>query len=306
VKLRSYDDLDNYDLSQVLSLKDFDTEDKVIISQGLPVTNFRRESFMDEVTNKDGLIRLAECIPHFELSPVDSAAGYGYSKLIFNGKVKDGEVFLTPTLTESSDIRSEAQMIATKWRLDDSKYCFRTSIANLSRMHTEDRMQIRFPHLDYVRKKAPAESSGKLKTEGIESFTIGGYVTARSSGDTIKEILRHYQVPMTGTKDKLLEKLAKLAAREYKKRKSEMKHYFRENRFVKINNSHSQSHSQFPLLDTERLRNLLLTLFAFRHLRGNVILDTDYENDAVDLVSLAKSLVNEEISLPGTFLRVED
>jgi len=305
VKLRSYDDLDNYDLSQVLCLKDFDAEDRVIISQGLPAVNFRRESFLNQVTNKDGLIKLAECIPHFELSPVDSVTGYGYSKLIFNGKVKEGEVFLTPTLTESPDIRSEAQMIAAKWRLDDSKYCFRTSMANLSRMHTEDRMQIRFPHLDYIHKKAPAESSGKLKTVSIESFTIGGFVTVRSSGDTIKEILRHYQVPMTGTKDKLLEKLAKLAAREYKKHKSEMKRYFQENRFIKINNTYGQSHSQFPLLDTERLRNLLLTLFAFRHLRGNVILDAGYENDTVDLVALANSLVNEEISLSGTFLRVE-
>lgn len=306
VKLRSYDDLDTYDLSKVLCLKDFETEDKVIISQGLPVTNFRRESFLNQVTNKSGLIKLAESIPDFELSPVDSVAGYGYSKLIFNGTFKDGEIFLTPTLTESRDIRSEAQMIAAKWRLDDSKYCFRTSIANLSRMHTEDRMQIRFPHLDYIRKKSPAESSGKLKTEGIKTFSIGGFVTVRSSGDTIKEILRHYQVPMTGTKDKLLEKLAKLTAREYKKHKSEMERYFQENRFVKITNSYGQSHSQFPILDTERLRNLLLTLFAFRHLRGNVILDTDYENDAVDLVSLAKSLVNEEITLSGTFLRVED
>ncbi len=305
VKLRSYDDLDNYDLSTVLSLGDFESEDKVIISEGLPVINFRKESFLKEITDKIGLLRLTDRISDFELSPLDDIAGNGYSNLVFSGRLKKDGIYLAPTLTESPGLRSQAQAIVRRWRIDDGKYCFSTSIANLSKMLTEDRMRIRFPHLDYIRKKSPAESSGKLKTESIQTYTIEGFATARSCGDTIKEILRNYQVPMTGTKDKLLEKLAKLAAREYKKHKSEMERYFRENRFVRIHNSYGQSHSQFPILETERLRNLLLTLFAFRHLRGNVILDTGYENDTVDLVSLAKSLVNEEINLSGTFLRVE-
>jgi hypothetical protein len=73
-----------------------------------------------------------------------------------------------------------------------------------------------------------------------------------------------------------------------------------------MQNGYGQNARQFTLLHDLDLRNLLLTMFAIRHLRGNVILDTSYENDTFDLQSFALSLVKEEVQLSGCFLMVED
>ena len=306
VKLRSYDDLNNYDLSKVLALEDFESEDKVLISDGLPATNFRLTSFLAAITNPDGLLSLAKSIDYFELYPPNTPTGYGYSRLIYKGARYKREVRLTPSLTNSSEIRIQAQEVARRWRTDKGTYCFTTSIPKLSEMLTDGGMQIRFPRLNYIHQQGPAVSTAHFKKHELTKYSIGGFVTARCSGDTIKGILRGYNVPMTGTKDRLLKKLANLACQQYRNHENEMRHFFRNHRFVKVNTNNGGHSQRFPILEEVELKDFLLTMFALKHLRGNAILDASYENNTFDLQSLAQSLVNEEVKLSGCFLAVQD
>ena len=66
-----------------------------------------------------------------------------------------------------------------------------------------------------------------------------------------------------------------------------------------------RNYHQFPILAENGMRNIILTMYLFKHLRGNTIIDASYENDSYDLLSLAKSLVKEEISLKSQFLQVQ-
>jgi hypothetical protein len=305
VKLRSYDDLNNYDLARVLALEDFEAEDSVLISEGLPVTNFRPESWLTEVTNSEGLLKLTESIDDFELYPPNTPTGYGHSRLIYHGSRRKNEIRLTPTLNNNRAVRTEARNLARRWRTDDGTYCFTTDISKLTEMLADGDMQIRFPRLDYVRKRDPAVSTAQLNGSALPRYSIGRFVTARCSGDTIKGILRRYQVPMTGTKEVLLEKLSALACQQYRKHKEEMGDFFRQNRCIKVGGGSGCKSERFPVLEEVELRNLLLTMFALKHLRGNAILDATYENDTLDCLALAQSLIKEEISLSGVFLEVQ-
>jgi len=49
---------------------------------------------------------------------------------------------------------------------------------------------------------------------------------------------------------------------------------------------------------------MLLTMYAVKHLRGNVILDAGHENNTFDLPALARSLITGEVEVKGVFGRV--
>jgi len=120
----------------------------------------------------------------------------------------------------------------------------------------------------------------------------------------LKDILREYGVSMTGNKDALLRKLTELAARKYAERRPEMDAFFTEHRFVRINALPPKC-ERLPLLeDQPLLRNLLLTMYALKHLRGNAILDTAHENTAYTDEQLALALIEGKVGFAGTFLRV--
>lgn len=306
VKLSSYDDLERYDLADVLSPKDFDTEDETLIRQALPVTNFRTTAFLDRVTDDRGLLTLTSSINDFVLLLNQQTPDYGYQHLSYNGRIKGGQIILIPNLDHDPALRHAAQSIAEKWRLDQGRYCFTTNMTRLCQMLQTGQFHIGFPRLSYTHKQEPGTSSATVHKERIESYAIGGYLTTRNSSDQIKAVLRNHNISMTGNKDQLLEKLAKLATAQYKKHKAEMTQYFRCNRFIKAGTGYGHSHCKFPILADTDLCNMLLTMFVIRHLRGNTILDAAYENDTYDLLSLARSLIKREVELSGCFLRVEE
>ena len=59
------------------------------------------------------------------------------------------------------------------------------------------------------------------------------------------------------------------------------------------------------MLEGLDLRNMVLTMYIIKHLRGNTILEAPHNNDTFDLLSLARSLIKREVALTGVFLRVE-
>jgi len=306
VKLSSYDDLDKYDLGEILKLEDFDQYDQILISQGLPVTNFRSTTFIKNVTNERGLLRLADSIDHFELQPENRSSIHYENRLRYTGQRRKSEIRLIPHLTSNPEIRTKAKRIAQKHQTSGGKYCFTTSIEKLQQIITDESFRISFPGLDYTNpKKQPNTPNSKIFKNEIKRYTIGKYITLRATGDTIKSILKSHGVSMTGTKEKLLEKLAKLAAKLYQEYKPEMDNYFRNNRFVKIQNGHQHENHQFPILHNLNIKNLVLTMYTTRHSRGNTILTSKYENDTYNPAQLAKTLISQEINPDRAYIKIE-
>lgn len=304
IVLCRYLDIDNYDLGKILSLEDFEGEDTVIINEGIQTTNFRSKAFLAGVTDERGYLRLAETIPYFRLTVQNDAAKSNIGPIIYNGALYGDNVRLIPELNEDNEKRAVAKAYAEKWREDQGRYCFITSIEKLSRMIKASKTFIDFPSLNYQSEVTPVSSFAKIKETQIPCFAVGSFITVSSPIKDIKKVLRKYGISMTGRKDQLLQKLAKLAIKLYIQKEPEMSAYFTHHRFIKVSNSSPMNTNPFPLLEGHPLRNLLLTMYILKHLRANTILESFYENDTFDLPSLTKSLLNRDISFSSFFMGV--
>jgi hypothetical protein len=298
VKLSSYEEIDNYNLAEILKLEDFQNEDKILINEGLPVINFRKESFLSKITDERGLLRLTNSIDNFELKLNDNC------RVLYSGQKKENKLFLIPHLTDDLILRDKAKEIAEKFRIDNGRYCFATDIIRLTQMVESGSFEISFPGLDYINQHEPSQPSANLIKSEVQRCSIGSYLTVRSSGEDIKELLRNHSVSMTGTKEQLIEKLAKLSVEQYQNYQTEMSNFFKNHRFIRMENGYGHYGEDFPLLPDLDIRNMLLAMFITRHLRGNAILDSSYENDTYDLLALAKSLIKGEVMLQGPFILV--
>ena len=83
-----------------------------------------------------------------------------------------------------------------------------------------------------------------------------------------------------------------------------MDRFFSQRRFIRTSTLAGDARD-FPVLKSTHLRNMLLTMYAIKHLRGNVILDAWHNNDTFDLLSLARALLKQGVSLTGGFLEVQ-
>jgi hypothetical protein len=311
VKLASYDDLNHYDLSTVLSLDDFEAEEKILVSHGLPVTNFRQAGALKAVTDGQGRLKLSDSIDNFELISGHPREGYeergNYyyegNSIRYLAVRKPGQILLMPDLRHESAHRAQAQEFATQWRTDTGRYCFITDIDHLREMLAGGQFQISFNGVTQER-YAVYEAHAQIGRQVIERYGAGSYVSFRASGGTIKNLLRHHNVSMTGTKEELIGKLAELSAKLYRRHEVELRDYFKENRFMRT--EATGGGHQFPVLQSVDVKAMITTMFVIRHLRGNSIIDVTQENDTYDLRSLARSLINEDIKLSGSFLRIEN
>jgi hypothetical protein len=108
---------------------------------------------------------------------------------------------------------------------------------------------------------------------------------------------------MTGTKDALVEKLAKLTARKYAEKEQDLDAYFRANRLMLVARQPTASAKLIVFEDAPKLHNLLLTMYALRHLRGGAILEPEHENATYSIDEFALALVCGKVSLAGAFVR---
>lgn len=98
---------------------------------------------------------------------------------------------------------------------------------------------------------------------------------------------------------------ASLSARVYRERQAEMDAYFRRAQLIRSGGWDDRYTQLFPLLEDCPLRDMVLTMYLLRHLRGDAIVEASYVDDSYDLNSLAMALLKERVSLQGAFLRVE-
>ena len=161
-----------------------------------------------------------------------------------------------------------------------------------------------FPSLNYNAPGQGPTAAAVVDASHVRTFHIGRYPRAGTTGDQLKDILHQYEVSMTGNKEQLLQKLAALAATKYRERLPEMDRFFSGHRFVRMRSAPSNV-AELPLIEgLAYLRNLVLTMYAVKHLRGDAILEATHRNDTYTEDELAHALLTGKVSLTGAFLRV--
>ncbi len=301
IKLSGYGDIGQYDLGQVLSLDDFEDRDGLIVAEAIPSLNFRKAGFLGNITDSHGRLRLVPDIRRVTLTMVPE--GTDYVHLVWHVE-RDGETCrFRPEVGGSDAKRKKAAVFAEEWREDDGRLCFNTSLRRLSEMVERRVVVPSFPSLNYGYEYRGPTATAEVHESRVTAYFIGGFYDKKSNGDSLKEILREYGVSMSGNKAQLLQKLAKLTARQYTKHLPEMDSFFSRNRFVRISAIPPKS-ERLPLLEDERLlRSLLLTMYALKHLRGSAILDAAHDNNTYTVEQLAHALLNGKVAFTGAFLR---
>ena len=306
LKLSGREDMDRYDLGGVLGLEDFAQRDVLLISEGIPTRNFRSARSLKSVTDGEGRLRLIPEIRHLAVSafsPSERPNACG-THVTWHVKCEGQTLRFRPDLGDSRERRAQAERFAAQWRTDGGRLCFDTDIVRLAEMLQQGAARAEFPCLNYSNDRQ--EGSGahaQVASSRVQTFTIGRYPTAGLPGEDLKAILRTYGVPMTGTKDILVDKLAELAAREYGKHLAKMDTFFRKQRFVRINQTVTNA-AYLPVLEgMPAIGNLLVTMYLAKHLRGNAVLDPDHENSTYTEQELARALLRRDVALTGVLLR---
>jgi len=304
IKLSGYADIERYDLGEILRLGDFESEDSILISEGIPVTNFRSARFLERITDERGLLRLTDGIRDFQVT-ANGGGPFCHASVRYNCQRDGDTIRFVPELNREQAKRELAKLVAAQWRTDGGRYCFTTDVPRFSEMLDKEGYKISFAALDYMKPREPAISSAEMAQSKVMRFSVGKFLTGNANGDSIKAILREHGVSMTGRKEELVDKLAGLAARLYEENEPELDVYFSKHSFVRVANGSKDRGGGFPVLDGFDLRDMVLTMYIIKHLRGNTILEASHNNDTFDLLSLAGSLIRREVALAGTFLRVE-
>ena len=301
VKISSYADFDSYPLDQILSPADFAQEDTIVIREGIPDTNFRSSAFIERVADERGFLRLTSGIRHFQLTC--TCGGPNFAGSVDYNCERSGEAIRFRPILSRNGSREAAKGFAKRWRMGGGRYCFAADIERLDRMVQQDQCVLTFPSLRYDGPREPQVSHADVAAYKTPRFALGHYLTSSDSGETLRRVLQHNGVSMTGRKEELVDKLARLAAKTYEKVKPRLDDYFAKRRFVRVERGSDGQH--FPLLEGYDIRHLLLTMYVMKHLRGNVILEASHENDTYDSYAIARALVSRQVSLKGAFLLVE-
>ena len=302
MKLSGYDDLDRYDLGRALSLEDFEGRDAVVLNMALPFLNFRRASSLLDVTDAHGLLRLVPEITRLTLT----TANYSLERahLEWHVERKGDNCSFMAAVGASEAKRAVAREFAEAWRTDNGRLCFHTSLEKLLAMVERGHVVPSFPSLSYTEKGRNPAAKAELRLGQVESYQIGGIIGRGFTGEQLKDVLRSYGVSSAGDKATLLQKIAALAAAQYQERLGEMDLYFRRHPFVRMEKIPARAQA-FPVLEDCRvLRNLLLTAYVLRHLRGNAIVHAAHENTTFSVRELMQALLDGRTSLAGAFLRV--
>jgi hypothetical protein len=306
IKLSSYEDVDSYNLGKVLCLDDFNHHDRLLIAEGIPTQNFRRTSVLTTFTDERGRLRLVPEIRQVSLSVVTKSPDPQISgtQVQWHATCSGKSLTFHPDLGSSLAKRQAAAEFARRWRTDSGALVFQTTLDRLAEIIERGEGRPSFPSLNYASKDYTPTAMVEVQSSRVQAFYIGGYPVSRCSGDILREVLREYGVSMTGNKDDLVGKLAKLAAERYAQALPKLDRFFGARQFFRIAASPPAT-VELPVLEEVRyLRNLLLTMFALRHLRGNAVLDASHENATYTVEELAHALLTGRVALTGAFLAV--
>ena len=304
IKLSGYEDLDYSKLKEILSVDDFDAFDHLVIRHGIPkMPNFRKSSCLEQITDAAGRLKLVDRIDDITLNQIPQDT-QDMAVVAWHVSRDDTGWRFRPDIGKCTFKRKAAMLFAKQWREDDGDLCFTVGIDVLANMVEQGIASPSFPSLNYHHERHSPIATAMVQDSHIAAYGICGYPDHHWTGNDLKEVLRAHEVPMTGNKEALMTKLAKLAATEYDKVLPELDAYFGTNRFIRMATGKSKF-QQFPILETYiDIRNLLITLYVAKHMQGNAIVTAGHENDTFTVEELAHALITGKTRVDGTFLPV--
>jgi hypothetical protein len=302
VKLSGYDDLNKYDLGGLLSLGDFAGRETLLINEALTVRNFRRASFVDNITDAKGRLRLKPSIDHLTLTLVPQGADSLHVAWRVHREGDQWRFF--PELETSAPRRERAKAFADEWRRDEGRLCFATGLDDVVSMVDLGIVTPSFPSLDYVMERKCGRATATLKGDEVLAYGIKALPTEKWTGEQLKGLLSVHGMSMTGNKTTLIKKVAKVAAAKYQDRKEQLDAYFGENQFIRITAKPKRVDGFPGLAENDPIDRMVFSMYALRHLRGNAILDVDHENNTYTVEQLAHAFLTESVVLSGAFLKV--
>lgn len=283
--------------------------EQLLLSEAFPNSNFRSVGFLDNVTDKQGRLKLGDTHPNFTLtamSPID--------RVLLTWSVRADKASsmcrFIPQLGGSYLRRDFARDFAREWKVGDGKLCFSTSMNNVVNMMESKQVEVDFPTINYFQEVQPIRATADLHgvhseiSQEVQSYRIRDIPTVNWTGNDLKNLLRSYDISTSGNKSDLLKRLALYIADEYQTRKPELDEYFTTHRFIHIRELPRRCNEFCIWEQKDALQNLLLVMYVMRHLRGDTILDPEHENDSTTPKQLALALVAKKVQLEGAFIPV--
>ena len=304
IKVASYVEINGLDVSRLFTVDDFLTEERLLLSSGLEILNFRRAHALRAFTDEEGRLKATSGIGHCQASWGQDHIGEMLT-LTYRCTVEGRQVRWMPSMSDNPKQRDKAREIARTWGKGSGRYCFTTDLKDMERLLTDPRMRLSFPELKYGEgDKSESEATAQVRQRTLETFDAPFRVKAESSNEAIKDLLRHFDWKLTGRKEDLVQRFTELLAEQYTLAKSEMDGFFGTRRFIRLTHERSES-KQLPVLQGNPLAGHLLTMYCLRHMRGNAVLEAQYENNAVGLADLAEAILTDRVRLTGCFVPVE-
>jgi hypothetical protein len=300
IVLTGFHSLNELDLSRVVSVEDFLTEDKLLIQSGIGRQNFRRAGALAKFTDDRGLLRFTPAITHCVVATKQETEHWA-PFLTYRCTIGGDRARCVPNLKPDPLQRAKAKLLAQDLGKRQGVYCFTCSINELEAATEDWHLRPCFPELRYGEAKEAAVATASVKPDAVACYGETLRLLASSSNDDLRSALRKFGRPMTGKKDDLLRRLVELLAEQYAAVEGQMNDFFAGHRFIRIGVEGSRVKS-FPVLGDHKLRELLLAIYCLRHMRGNVILEASHVNESVKLADLAEAILWGRVRLAGSFV----
>jgi len=302
VKMVGYESIDNMHLEKILKIEDFSAFEKILILHGFETINFRYADYLKSITTPEGYLSLKPGIAEFQLKYPFS----GDKSITYNCRLTGDIVRCYPELDEFSERkRQTAKEFSKLYAVNSEKYCPAVQLSKIEELQEQKIAYIYFGNLSYteVAEESMTKSQASLKKESVRFYKIDKFLLESAPNKKLQEILKHFGDKISGRKEEIVERYTGVAIKEYNKALSELDKCFADKKFIKVSlYSHDEGGQEFEVLKENPIKNLLLTMYFIKHLRGNIVFDIGYENDTYSAKDLAKALIDRKVSLDGGFV----
>jgi len=302
IRLQGFDDVDAYDIQNFVPFDVFRKMDMSIVRYGMRLHNYRLKTAIGRITDAAGRLQLCSgvdnCIVEFR-KPLQN-----FCHIVYHCYVRGDVVTWQPNLTMNGGHetnREEAKAVAKRFGGGTGTFCFRTSLETMSKMLDLDQFSLTFPSLCYKAGEKPGHAEAFLRREDIKIWGVHSNIHASHSNKALQKILQALGERVGGRKQILVDRIIKAAVREYQAQEAVITQFFKTRRFIRIPGSQQQG--LFSVLPEHPLGNLLLHVWVLQHMRGNTILDANYENTSVPLEDRIRAVVEHRQEITGGFVK---
>ena len=243
LKIGSYDDMNDLDLANLLSVGDFMNEEQSLVLEALCCRNFRKVSALRGLTDDTHRLRFRDRIDWFELV-VNPNRPHDCGQVKYSCGVHGKTVRFEPELVDSAAQRKFARAIAREYRTAGGDYCFAMPVAQVQEILEHEEVAVRFNNVRYLQRVNALHSTARLRKEQIPRFGISW--RKMETLDQFRDALRTHGWKISGRKSELIKRTAKLAAERYAEVAPLLGDWFSDQRYVRVPNE-QRFPAPFPL-----------------------------------------------------------